>query len=126
MGSAVIATMLGRLPSAASRGLRHMVSPCRHFRASAARCGNLDPTDRYYNPTEPRKHIIAALVHNEAGVLAGVSNMFAARGYNIDSLVVGRTEVDELSRMTITVIGDDRVVAQVQKQLEDLVPVVVV
>ena len=64
------------------------------------------------------KHVIAALVLNEAGVLAGVSNMFAARNYNIDSLVVGRTEIEDLSRMTITVIGDDKVITQVQKQLE--------
>ena len=44
------------------------------------------------------KHVIAALVQNESGVLAGVSNMFAGRGYNIDSLVVGRTEIEDLSR----------------------------
>ena len=50
--------------------------------------------------------MIAALVHNEAGVLAGVSNMFAARGYNIDSLVVGRTEFDALSRCSSIALND--------------------
>jgi acetolactate synthase-1/3 small subunit len=50
--------------------------------------------------------------------------MFAARGFNIDSLVVGRTEDPALSRMTIVVIGDDRVVEQVRKQLAKLIPVV--
>jgi acetolactate synthase-1/3 small subunit len=50
--------------------------------------------------------------------------MFAARGFNIDSLVVGRTENPELSRMTIVVNGDDQVLEQVRKQLQKLVPVV--
>lgn len=70
------------------------------------------------------RHIIAALVTNEPGVLAQVAGMFAARGFNIDSLVVGRTENPELSRMTIVVNGDDAVLEQVRKQLQKLVPVV--
>ena len=70
------------------------------------------------------KHIISALVENKPGVLAHVAGMFAARGFNIDSLVVGRTEDPKLSRMTIVVIGDDRVVEQVRKQLAKVVPVV--
>ena len=70
------------------------------------------------------RHIIAALVTNEPGVLAQVAGMFAARGFNIDSLVVGRTENPELSRMTIVVSGDGGVLEQVRKQLVRLVPVV--
>ena len=70
------------------------------------------------------RHTIAALVTNEPGVLAQVAGMFAARGFNIDSLVVGRTENPELSRMTIVVVGDDGVLEQVRKQLQKLVPVV--
>jgi acetolactate synthase-1/3 small subunit len=70
------------------------------------------------------KHIISALVENKPGVLAHVAGMFAARAFNIDSLVVGRTEDPALSRMTIVVIGDDRVVEQVRKQLAKIVPVV--
>ncbi|MEX0654438.1 MAG: acetolactate synthase small subunit [Phycisphaeraceae bacterium] len=70
------------------------------------------------------RHVIAALVTNEPGVLAQVAGMFAARGFNIDSLVVGRTENPELSRMTIVVNGDDAVLEQVRKQLQKLVPVV--
>lgn len=70
------------------------------------------------------RHVIAALVTNEPGVLAQVAGMFAARGFNIDSLVVGRTENPELSRMTIVVIGDAPVLEQVRKQLQKLVPVV--
>lgn len=70
------------------------------------------------------KHIISALVENKPGVLAHVAGMFAARAFNIDSLVVGRTEDPELSRMTIVVLGDDRVVEQVRKQLAKIIPVV--
>src|SRR4030042_5613192 len=70
------------------------------------------------------KHIISALFQNKPGVLAHVAGMFAARGFNIDSLVVGRTEDPDLSRMTLVVIGDDRVVEQVRKQLVRIVPVV--
>jgi acetolactate synthase-1/3 small subunit len=70
------------------------------------------------------KHIISALVENKPGVLAHVAGMFAARAFNIDSLVVGRTEEPNLSRMTIVVVGDDRVVEQVRKQLAKIIPVV--
>lgn len=70
------------------------------------------------------KHIINALVENKPGVLAHVAGMFAARSFNIDSLVVGRTEDPKLSRMTIVVVGDDRVVEQVRKQLAKIIPVV--
>lgn len=70
------------------------------------------------------RHVISALVMNEPGVLANVAGMFAARGFNIDSLVVGRTENPDLSRMTIVVNADDNTVEQVRKQLAKLVPVV--
>jgi acetolactate synthase-1/3 small subunit len=70
------------------------------------------------------RHVISALVMNEPGVLANVAGMFAARGFNIDSLVVGRTENPDLSRMTIVVTADDNTLAQVRKQLAKLVPVV--
>lgn len=70
------------------------------------------------------KHIISALVLNKPGVLAHVAGMFAARAFNIDSLAVGRTDDPKLSRMTIVVIGDDKVVEQVRKQLAKIVSVV--
>ena len=70
------------------------------------------------------KHIISALVENKPGVLAHVAGMFAARAFNIDSLVVGRTEEPNMSRMTIVVIGDDKVLEQVRKQLAKIVSVV--
>jgi acetolactate synthase-1/3 small subunit len=70
------------------------------------------------------KHILSALVLNKPGVLAHVAGMFAARAFNIDSLAVGRTDDPTLSRMTIVVIGDDKVVEQVRKQLAKIVAVV--
>ena len=70
------------------------------------------------------RHVISALVINEPGVLANVAGMFAARGFNIDSLVVGRTENPEFSRMTVVVDADDNTLEQVRKQLAKLVPVV--
>jgi acetolactate synthase-1/3 small subunit len=70
------------------------------------------------------RHVITALVQNQPGVLAHVAGMFAARGFNIDSLVVGRTEDPNQSRMTIVVVGDDRVLEQVRKQLEKIITVV--
>ena len=70
------------------------------------------------------RHVISALVMNEPGVLANVAGMFAARGFNIDSLVVGRTENPELSRMTIVVTANENTLEQVRKQLAKLVPIV--
>ncbi|HHH76487.1 MAG TPA: acetolactate synthase small subunit [Phycisphaerae bacterium] len=70
------------------------------------------------------RSVISALVQNHPGVLAHVAGMFAARGFNIDSLVVGRTDDPTLSRMTIVVIGDESVLEQVRKQLGKVIPVV--
>src|SRR6516225_2670180 len=70
------------------------------------------------------RHVLSALVQNQPGVLAQVSGMFASRGFNIDSLAVGETENPHLSRITDVVMGDDRHLEQVRKQLEKLVPVV--
>lgn len=66
------------------------------------------------------KHIISILVKNYSGVLTRISGLFARRGYNIDSLSVGKTEDTEYSRITITLVGDDDVTYQVMRQLEKL------
>ena len=70
------------------------------------------------------KHTIAALVENRFGVLARIAGLFSARGFNIDSLTVGETEDPTISRMTIVVEGNDRVLEQVMKQLNKLVDVI--
>ncbi|HWB52712.1 MAG TPA: acetolactate synthase small subunit [Tepidisphaeraceae bacterium] len=72
------------------------------------------------------RHVISALVMNEPGVLSLVAGLFSARGFNIDSLVVGRTENPERSRMTIVVTADENTLEQVKKQLAKLVAVVAV
>ena len=72
----------------------------------------------------PRRHLLSALVQNQPGVLAHVSGMFASRGFNIESLAVGETEDPQLSRITVAVMGDDRHLEQVRKQLEKIVTVV--
>jgi len=70
------------------------------------------------------KHILSVLVQNQPGVLAHISGMFAARGFNIDSLVVGRTEDPEFSRMVIVSTGDDLTLEQIRKQLGKIITVV--
>jgi acetolactate synthase-1/3 small subunit len=70
------------------------------------------------------RHVLSALVQNVPGVLAHISGMLASRGYNIDSLAVGETEDPHFSRMTFVVVGDDRVLDQVRKQLSKIVTVV--
>jgi acetolactate synthase I/III small subunit len=70
------------------------------------------------------RHTISVLVNNRTGVLSRVSNLFSARGYNIDSLVVGITDDPKKSCMTIVVRGDDRIIDQVEKQLNKLVDVI--
>ncbi|MDP6442767.1 MAG: acetolactate synthase small subunit [Pirellulaceae bacterium] len=70
------------------------------------------------------RHVLSAVVQNVPGVLSHVSGMLASRGYNIDSLAVGETEDANLSRMTFVVVGDDRVLEQIRKQLEKIVTVV--
>ncbi|SFR05155.1 acetolactate synthase small subunit [Desulfoscipio geothermicus] len=70
------------------------------------------------------RHTLAVLVENNPGVLARVAGLFSRRGFNIDSLAVGRTENPDVSRMTIVVEGDARVLEQVTKQLHKLVDVI--
>lgn len=70
------------------------------------------------------RHTISVLVENKFGVLTRIAGLFSGRGYNIDSLNVGPTQDPKLSHMTIVVVGDDKVVEQVVKQLNRLVEVV--
>jgi acetolactate synthase I/III small subunit len=67
------------------------------------------------------KHTLSVLVENKPGVLARVSGLFSRRGFNIDSLSVGPTEVESISRMTIVVDAATQSLEQVTKQLNKLV-----
>jgi acetolactate synthase-1/3 small subunit len=73
---------------------------------------------------EMQKHTISVLVENRFGVLARVAGLFSGRGYNIDSLTVAETESPDVSRMTITVRGDEKILEQITKQLNKLVDVI--
>lgn len=70
------------------------------------------------------RRTISILVENRPGVLARISSLFTARGFNIDSLSVGETEDPTVSRMTIVVRGDERILEQVEKQLNKLVDII--
>ena len=80
----------------------------------------IDILDIVYNVLEERymrRAVFSILVDNSSGVLSRVAGLFSRRGYNIDSLTVGETLDPKLSRMTITVTGDDDVLEQIEKQL---------
>ncbi|WZL72950.1 acetolactate synthase small subunit [Clostridiaceae bacterium 35-E11] len=70
------------------------------------------------------RHVLSILVENHSGVLSKIAGLFSRRGYNIDSLSVGETENPKVSRMTITVSGDDYILEQIQKQLHKLIDVI--
>ncbi len=68
-------------------------------------------------------HTLSVLVENKPGVLVRIAGLFSRRGFNIDSLAVGPTEQEEISRMTIVVNCDERPLEQVTKQLNKLINV---
>ncbi|MDO9540866.1 MAG: acetolactate synthase small subunit [Kiritimatiellia bacterium] len=70
------------------------------------------------------KHVISALVENKPGVLARVIGLISGRGYNIETLNVAPTQDLTVSRITMTVPGDDRILEQVTKQLNKLIDVI--
>ena len=69
------------------------------------------------------KHTLSVLVQDESGVLTRIAGLFARRGFNIESLAVGPAEEVGISRLTMVVAGDDRVIEQLNKQLYKLVNV---
>lgn len=85
------------------------------------------PASAYFlsETTKPnRRHTFSVVVDNEPGVLARIVGMFAARGYNIDSLTVSETEHEKhLSRITIVTSGTEETITQIRSQLARLVPV---
>ena len=68
-------------------------------------------------------HLISVLVENRPGVMQRIAGMFSRRGFNMENLSVGPTENQKYSRVTITVSGDEKVLEQVVKQMNKLVPV---
>ncbi|RUR32990.1 acetolactate synthase small subunit [Vreelandella nanhaiensis] len=70
------------------------------------------------------RHIISILLENEPGALSRVVGLFSQRNFNIETLNVAPTEDPSLSRLTVTTIGDDRVIEQITKHLNKLIDVV--
>lgn len=70
------------------------------------------------------RHIISILMENEPGALSRVVGLFSQRNFNIESLNVAPTEDATLSRLTVTTVGDDRVIEQITKHLNKLIDVV--
>jgi acetolactate synthase-1/3 small subunit len=70
-----------------------------------------------------RKHVLSILVENKSGVLTRIAGLFARRGFNIDTLTVGPTDDEQISRVTLTVDGAIHPIDQVTKQLHKLVNV---
>ncbi|SFW75982.1 acetolactate synthase small subunit [Luteibacter sp. UNCMF366Tsu5.1] len=70
------------------------------------------------------RHLVSMLLQNEAGALARVAGLFAARGYNIESLTVAATPDVDVSRLTLVVFGDEAVIDQIVKQSAKLVDVI--
>ncbi|RIH89657.1 acetolactate synthase small subunit [Calidithermus roseus] len=70
------------------------------------------------------RHVVSVLVQDKPGVLQRIAGLIARRGFNIESLAVGRTHQEGLSRISLVVTGDDRVLEQVEKQLNRLIEVI--
>ena len=73
---------------------------------------------------DEKYHVISTLVEDKPGVLQKVAGMFNRRGFNIDGITVGSSEVEGLSRMVITVHADEKGLEQVMKQLNKLIDVI--
>ena len=82
------------------------------------------PDSREATRTISKTHTISVLVENSPGVLARIAGLFSRRGYNIDSLAVGPTENEKISRMTIVINVEDHALEQVVSQLDKLVNVI--
>lgn len=70
------------------------------------------------------KHVLSLLVEDKPGLLTRVAGLFARRGYNIESLAVGVSEIEGLSRITVVVSVDGQPLEQVTKQLNKLINVI--
>lgn len=70
-----------------------------------------------------KKYILSVLVENHAGVLSRVVGLFTRRGYNINSLSVGTTQDETISRITIEVTGDEQIIEQISKQVSKMMEV---
>ena len=84
---------------------------------------SLDELEAVAGQRTGRKHILSILVENKPGVLTRIAGLFARRGFNIDTLAVGPTDDDDISRITLTLDGAVHPIDQVTKQLHKLINV---
>lgn len=70
------------------------------------------------------RHILGLLVEDRPGVMQKISGLFSRRGFNIETITVGKTEKEGISRMTLSITGDEKTVEQVIKQVHKLVEVI--
>lgn len=70
---------------------------------------------------QEHRHIIAVELENTIGALNRVTNLFSARGFNLESVAVGETDDSSIARLTLVTVGNDRIVAQITRQLDGLV-----
>ena len=118
-------TGAGASPSAASGAVPGITADGAAAPApTAARAAHVAPPPRALpGGGETRRHTLIAIVLDKPGVLNRVSSLMRARNFNIDSLAVSRTDQPDVSRMTITLHGDDVAVEQAAKQLYRLIDV---
>ena len=121
-------TGAGASPSAdpgASPGINSAgaAAPASASGAAPAHTAHVPPARALPGGGETRRHTLIAIVLDKPGVLNRVSSLMRARNFNIDSLAVSRTDQPDVSRMTITLHGDDVAVEQAAKQLYRLIDV---
>jgi acetolactate synthase-1/3 small subunit len=73
---------------------------------------------------KPERHVLSITVENYSGTLSKVAGLFSRRGYNIDTLTVAETMDPNISRITVTVTGDEEILEQITKQLNKLIHVI--
>lgn len=120
---AVVARYIRPQPVVRPLALSRFYSHSPHESTPEMACRNILSTVVPKKLGGKQRRTFVALVQNEPGVLSKISGMISARGFNIDSLVVGRTDVAGLSRMSLVFYDTQDASEQLQAQLEDLVPV---
>jgi acetolactate synthase-1/3 small subunit len=113
----------GAQPPTSESEKRLPVEPSSNGRPPVAPAHVAPPARALPGSGETRRHVLVAIVNNKPGVLNRVSSLMRARNFNIDSLAVSHTDQPDVSRMTITLHGDDVAVEQAAKQLYRLIDV---
>jgi acetolactate synthase I/III small subunit len=75
-------------------------------------------------PENQKKHIVGMLVRDEPGVLSKISGLFSRRGFNIDTIIVGKTNLENVSHVVVSLFADDKTIEQLDKQVYKLIDVV--